>query len=186
MSILPFPTAARTPGVPSRVSLVESLLADNERALISYATRLLSGDRERARDVVQDVFLRLCAQEDLAGLGREWLFRVTRNRCVDVHRKESRMTAVETMDDGLWSGGAAGTEAAPGAEDRLGDAEELAHAIDRLPARQQEALRLKFESGLSYAEIGRVMETSAGNVGWILHKAIQGLRARMIPEGGAR
>lgn len=186
MSILPFPTAAQAPRASEdRVSIVEALLADNERALVSYATRLLSGDRERARDVVQDVFLRLCAQEELSGLGREWLFRVTRNRCVDVHRKESRMATVETMDDSLWHGGAAG-EPDPEAGEGLGDAEELAQAIDRLPTRQQEALRLKFESGLSYAEIGRVMETSAGNVGWILHKAIQGLRARMIPEGGAR
>lgn len=64
--------------------------------------------------------------------------------------------------------------------------ESLSRAIHRLPERQQEALRLKFESGLSYAEIAGVMETSAGNVGWILHSAIQGLKARMTPEGGLR
>ncbi|MEM9380199.1 MAG: sigma-70 family RNA polymerase sigma factor, partial [Planctomycetota bacterium] len=59
-------------------------------------------------------------------------------------------------------------------------------AIDRLPPRQQEALRLKFDSELSYAEIARVMEISAGTVGWLLHTAIRSLRAGMAPEGGAR
>ncbi|MEL6152048.1 MAG: sigma factor-like helix-turn-helix DNA-binding protein, partial [Chloroflexota bacterium] len=35
--------------------------------------------------------------------------------------------------------------------------EDLAQALGRLPERQQEALRLKFEAGLSYAEIAGVL-----------------------------
>ena len=64
-----------------------------ERPLTLYASRLL-GDPDRARDVVQDVFLKLCCQErervepHLA----EWLFTVCRNRALDVLRKEGRMT----------------------------------------------------------------------------------------------
>lgn len=163
----------------ARVRVVEALLDEHEPALISYAKRLLGGDVERARDVVQDAFLRLCKQESLDGLGREWLFTVTRNLCVDVHRKESRMTTFES-EDALGPRETAGPTASVILEER----EDLARAIGRLPDKQQEAIRLKFESGLSYAEIGRVMETSAGTVGWLLHTAIQGLKARMAPEGG--
>ena len=164
-----------------RASRVEALLDQNESALIAYAARRLGGDVERARDVVQDAFLRLCREEDLEGRGREWLFRVTRNLCIDVHRKESRMSTLEEPETEVGTASVDTDASAP-----LEVAEDLALAIDRLPDRQQEAIRLKFESGLSYAEIGRVMETSAGTVGWLLHTAIQGLRARMAPEGGVR
>src|SRR3954454_11134801 len=58
-----------------------------------YASRLL-GDPEMAHDVVQDTFLRLCAQDRASVEDHlaEWLFTVCRNRALDVLRKEHRMT----------------------------------------------------------------------------------------------
>ncbi|MEM6675254.1 MAG: sigma-70 family RNA polymerase sigma factor [Planctomycetota bacterium] len=174
--------STRTPSGPdARVARVEELLREHERALVGYAARLLGGDVERARDVVQETFLRLCRQADIDGLGREWLFAVTRNLCVDVRRKEAPMNRLEEGHDAPDAAGDA--SAAAIADDAAG---ELGRAIDRLPDRQREALRLKFESELSYAEIARVMEISAGTVGWLLHTAIKSLRAGMAPEGGAR
>src|SRR6476619_7199647 len=72
---------------------VRSVLTRFEGPLTLYAARLL-GDAEAARDVVQDTFLRLCAQDKGYVDGRlaEWLFTVCRNRALDVLRKESRMT----------------------------------------------------------------------------------------------
>lgn len=171
----------------ARVRAVEGLLAEHERALIGFAARLLGGDVERGRDAVQEAFLRLCRQEDIDGLGREWLFTVTRRICIDVQRKESRMTTVEDHDAVDALGSAASFDGAGGPEGgSIAGDDELLNALHKLPARQQEALRLKFEAGLSYAEIARVLETSAGNVGWILHTAIHGLKTRLVPQGGAR
>src|SRR4051794_22454592 len=64
-----------------------------EAPLTLYAARLL-GDAESARDVVQETFLRLCAQDRAPIESRlaEWLFTVCRNRALDVLRKERRMT----------------------------------------------------------------------------------------------
>ncbi len=183
MPFTPFRSKSRSE---TRVRVVEELLKQHEGSLIRYATRLLGFDVERARDVVQEAFLRLCKQDDVEGLGREWLFTVTRRLCIDVTRKESRMTTIEDE----FAVGAPGPGGSLSMDDDSGvgaeTGENLSRAIHRLPERQQEALRLKFESGLSYAEIAGVMETSAGNVGWILHTAIQGLKARMTPEGGVR
>ena len=182
MSILSFPgRSSRDPH--SRVQRVEALLAENETPLIRYAARLLGTHSEGARDVVQEAFLRLCRQEDLGEVGREWLFTVTRNLCIDHRRKEGRMTPTDEIEN-VHAGRASvhGTsDLSPQVERR-----DLASALDRLPERSQEALRLKFEAGLSYAEIARVLDTSTGNVGWILHNAIKGLKARLAPEGGAR
>src|SRR5215470_17575017 len=64
-----------------------------EGPLVLYAARFL-GDAERARDVVQDTFLKLCAQprDEVEHRLAEWLFTVCRNRALDVLRKEGRMT----------------------------------------------------------------------------------------------
>src|SRR5438093_1886732 len=70
--------------------------------LIRYAA-LITGDLEDARDVVQDTFVRLCEEES----GRvnshlaQWLFKVCRNRALDVQRKESRRKSLTEAGMGL-------------------------------------------------------------------------------------
>lgn len=68
---------------------ISSTLALYEGPLVRYATRLL-GDVDRARDVVQDTFLRLCREEParLDGHVAQWLFKVCRNRALDVRKRE--------------------------------------------------------------------------------------------------
>src|SRR4051812_12624982 len=72
---------------------LERTIADQQGPLIRYATRLLGGDADRARDVVQDTFVKLVAQpaEAVNGHAVEWLFTVCRHRALDVLRKEGRM-----------------------------------------------------------------------------------------------
>jgi len=73
---------------------VQAAVARHQAPLLRYATRLLHGDADRARDVVQDTFVRLMAQppEQVDGHVAEWLFTVCRNRTHDVQRKEGRMS----------------------------------------------------------------------------------------------
>src|SRR5438552_729867 len=77
---------------PSSPDWVRSAVERFEGSLTRYAVRL-TGDLERARDVVQETFLRLCTenqlkvQEHLA----EWLFTVCRNHALDEQRKQGRM-----------------------------------------------------------------------------------------------
>ena len=42
---------------------------------------------------------------------------------------------------------------------------DIAQWISALPTKQREAVRLKFEAGLSYQQISEILETSVGNVG---------------------
>src|SRR6185436_20360990 len=72
---------------------IVSALKEYENHLVRYATWIL-GDVERAREVVQETFLRLC-KEQPANLGdhvAQWLFTVCRNLAFDVRKKENRMT----------------------------------------------------------------------------------------------
>jgi len=155
-----------------------------EQPLISYAQRIL-GDLERARDAVQETFLRLCKQErnEIEGHLAEWLFTVCRNQALDTRRKESRMTS---MDGELRDGMAATASAEPTPERTSEVRDSASHVLGLLgdlPAKQQEVLRLKFQHGLSYREIGRVMDESVGNVGWLIHTGIRNLRGRLAGEG---
>ena len=70
----------------------EVVLQRFEIPLLQYATRI-TGDRERARDVVQETFIKF---QRNGALSREdepatWLFTVCRNGALNVCRKEKRM-----------------------------------------------------------------------------------------------
>ena len=83
----------------AKAEWVRAALRDHEGPLVRYATQI-TGDVDRARDVVQDTFIRLCA-EDPARLDRhlaEWLFTVCRNRALDVVRKERRMRPIDEVE----------------------------------------------------------------------------------------
>ena len=149
--------------------------ATQQAPLLRYATRLLNGDADRARDVVQDTFVKLMGQPRAAinGHATEWLFTVCRHAAFDVLRKESRMKRfgegemerVGTMDP------------RPGrALEREETHEALLHLIERLPPNQQEVVRLKFQNDFSYKEIARITELSVTNVGFLLHTAVARLR----------
>ena len=160
---------------------LERTFAEQQAPLVRYATRLLAGDVDRARDVVQDTFLRLMGQpaEAVDGHAVEWLFTVCRHRALDVLRKEGRM---KRFGDGE-------AERVTTAEPRPGRDLETAetHAallrmIAHLPPNQQEVVRLKFQNGFSYKEISRITELSVGNVGFLIHTAVARLRTEFAAQ----
>ncbi|ACB75268.1 RNA polymerase sigma factor [Opitutus terrae] len=159
---------------------LERIFAEQQAPLVRYATRLL-GDGERARDVVQDTFVKLMQQRAAAIDGHvvEWLFTVCRNRAMDVLRKEGRMKPFEV--------GQLEETSAPGPRPgrALEEAETQAivlRLIDALPPNQQEVIRLKFQNGFSYKEISRITALSVSNVGFLIHTAIGRLRTEMAAQ----
>lgn len=161
---------------------IHDALARHESELVRYASQRLGGDLDRARDVVQEAFLRLCRERREAVDGRvaEWLHRVVRNLAIDARRKESRMTTLSEEDY------ARRDEHAAQPDEALQQRDTVAHVLqrlERLPDKQREALRLKFQSGLSYKEIAAVMDETVGNVGWLIHVGLKGLRGRLAGEG---
>ncbi len=151
--------------------------------LTRYAVQI-TGDLERARDVVQDTFLRLCTQDParLRDHLAPWLFKVCRNRALDVVRKEKRMSPLE--DDRL--------EACPSAEPSvtkcLEKEQDLSHifsVLKTLPPRQREVLQLKFQNDLSYREIAEVTKLSVSNVGFLIHTGLGAIRKQIARAASA-
>ncbi len=154
-----------------------SQVVEHEAALLRYAARIL-GDPDRARDVVQDSFLRLFQQQrgDVENHVLPWLFTVCRNRALDVCRKEGRM---KTTDE---TGFAALTTKEPPPSAAMEKSETLGRVfalLDRLPPRQQEVIRLKFQNGLSYKEISGITSHSVSYVGVLIHEGMKTLRASL-------
>src|ERR1041385_2028787 len=74
----------------------EEILQRFEIPLLQYATRI-TGDRERARDAVQETFIKFQSNGALDHKDKPetWLFTVCRNRALNVCRKERRLMYLE-------------------------------------------------------------------------------------------
>ena len=163
---------------------VRAAIELHEGALLRYAQHFVR-DLESARDIVQDTFLQLCRQtnDEIRPRVAQWLFTVCRNRAIDVCRKERRMKLApeDQLADKLAQNSEAAELQPRAAMEREEAATGLMSQISKLPDRQQEVLRLKFNAGLSYKEIAEVTGLTSSNVGFILHTAIAKLRQSLVP-----
>lgn len=162
-------------------SWIDETVREHQAPLVRYATRLVGGDVERARDIVQDTFLRLVEQppERVNGHVVEWLYTVCRNRTRDILRKEGRVRRfgegeIETVR---------AVDLRPGRELEVEERRAtMLDLIETLPANQQEVIRLKFQNGFSYKEISRITALSVSNVGFLIHTAVKKLRQEMAAQ----
>ena len=165
-----------------RLERIRSAIDQYQGRLIAFAARI-TGDLDSARDVVQDTFLRLCAQ-DLDAIDDHlpaWLFRVCRNRALDIRKKEGPLQPLDETPEQVTDG--------PGDDPhrRLETADHargVLAAVAELTPAQQEVLRLRFREELSYKEIATITGRSVNNVGVLIHTAIRQVRLRLRPEGG--
>lgn len=153
-----------------------------EIPLLQYARRI-TGDREQARDVVQETFVKFQRNGALQHQDEPatWLFTVCRNAALNVCRKERRMMYI---DEEVIE---ASESEQPMPFDRLEQKEAtgfLLQIVSTLPPRQQEVIQLKFQNDLSYQQIAEILQTTANNVGVLLHTALKTLRHRYAQVAG--
>lgn len=80
---------------PTRLAWIGAILEKHEGPLTRYAARI-TGDLDRARDAVQETFLRLCSEDpaEVDGHLAQWLYTVCRSRalgaCVCVREARRR------------------------------------------------------------------------------------------------
>jgi RNA polymerase sigma-70 factor, ECF subfamily len=159
------------------------------RAYGPRLTRLAYGivrDREQAEDIVQDVLWRVWdgrpAWRALTSL-RAYLIKAVRNRALnavrDRHTREQYAHAVLRSS-------AADPDLAltPNPADALADAEASAESMAalrrgflRLTERQQTAVRLRYEEGLTYPELAAALGVTRSGAEQLVARAIHTLRA---------
>lgn len=163
----------------TREQFIEQVLRDFQSPLIGYAATILH-DTDRARDVVQDTFVRLC-QQDLAKVRdnlKSWLFTVCRNRALDILRKEKHTQPLEEIRWKKVAGPGLQPDEQAVTDERLAAVMKL---LERLSENQREVILLKFQHGLSYQEIQKITGLNSGNIGFLIHTGLKRLRD-LMPE----
>lgn len=150
-----------------------------------YATDVLRvsyfylGDRQRAEDVCQDVFVRLMTNAPDLQEGREkaWLLKVALNRCRDLWR-------------GAWLKrvvlGSPVFEMIPAPDDsgQRDDEEAMMKAIHELPPAFREAILLYYYQGYGIGEIAQMLGLPEGTISSRLSRARKKLESILKEEGG--
>ena len=156
---------------------ITPLLLRYEGPLLRYAQRLMNCP-DRARDVVQETFLRLCREPAVAREDHiaQWLFTVCRNYAIDLKRKEQRMTPAASAELGNSPSPAPTPDAQAEQNETAG---RILALVENLPENQQTVLMLKFQGALSYKEIAGVTGLSVSNVGYLIHQGLTTLRQHL-------
>jgi RNA polymerase sigma-70 factor (ECF subfamily) len=150
---------------------VSQVYREHAAGLLRYA-RTVARDADEARDAVQECFLRYCMERRYGRVietPRAWLFQVLRNHLLTKWNSAAETREVATVElDSLRD-----ERSNP---ENLANREQQARAIrERLTGRELECLRLRAE-GLSYAEIGQLLDIRSGTVGALLARVTDKLR----------
>lgn len=147
----------------------ETLVALYQDRVRRYLTRA-SGETELARDLTQEVFLRVsrvaipvAPENQLAG----WLFRIARNVVLDHHRQRNRRPEVVPEL----------AETATRASQETTSA--LNQALSMLPALDRDVFLMREMSGLTYDEIANACELTQDAVRNRIHRARLQLRGAL-------
>ncbi len=147
-------------------------------AVYRFALRL-TGSPDRAEDLVQDTYLRAWRSWDQYQRGtraRSWLFTIARNLFLRQEERGKRHEAIVREETARGTGGAGAVSVVnpvwvstlgSDPEGRFFDAivdDEVLRAIDDLPEEYRTAVVLSDVEGLSYEEIGELMEVPVGTV----------------------
>lgn len=142
---------------------------------IYYAAYSFLHNVDDAADIVQEVFLR--AYKNIASFDSSrsfypWLYRITRNLCINTVQKASR------KDTALPSEELIPANVRDPAADLLRneELEELKSALEALPEKHREIIRLKSFQDCSYAEIADILDIPIGTVMSRLYAARSKLR----------
>ncbi len=147
---------------------VEVLFARHRNGIFRYLCRMV-GQEDAARDLTQEVFLRLArtpAPDAGPTESRAWLFTIARNLALNHGRDRGRRPATVELIESL----AAGSQELALA---------LREAIDTLSVVERDIFLLRETIGLSYDEIAESLGLTPDAVRSRLHRARQQLRATL-------
>ncbi len=149
-----------------------------------YATDVLRmcyfylGEKQKAEDVTQDVFVRLMTTNPALQPGKEkaWLLKVAMNRCRDLWR-------------GAWLKrvvlGSPSFELIPAPDEfgKVGDRQEMMSAINQLPAMFKEVILLHYYQGYGISDISEMMGLPEGTISSRLSRARKKLEEVLLKGG---
>lgn len=171
-------------------SAFEALVRRYADPVYGHALRFF-GDPHLAEDAAQEVFIKVfrsMSSFDGRSAFSTWLFRVTRNVCLDMARQRSRRPVpVDTSEASV--GGVEGSlalQVTPDFSAGVVMSTALERALSALPALERDAFCAVALFGLAYAEAADALGVPAGTVKSRVFRARRSLLAELgLAEGGA-
>jgi RNA polymerase sigma factor (sigma-70 family) len=138
----------------------------------------ISGDRESAEDILQDVYIKVWNRAGRFDAERAspitWLCAIARNTAIDARRSAGRAVmvsedhAAEVVDD---------APTAPEAIEADQERAQILQCLGKLEARQGAAIRSAFYDGLTYAELAERMAVPLGTMKSWVRRGLMQLKA---------
>ena len=163
----------------------EILVRRHQTSLLNLIFRFV-GDKTKARDLAQEVFLRVwqaAKRYEPKAKFTTWIYRITANLCLNELKsfgKKKFLLGGSPGEEGQTRGEE--SNVFPSAEDLLLDEErsrQISYALQGLPESQRMALILKRYEDLSYGEIAKIMECSVSAVESLLIRAKRNLQEKL-------
>jgi RNA polymerase sigma-70 factor (ECF subfamily) len=149
--------------------------------LLTFICRMV-GDRHRAEELFQDVFLAVWQQRrryEYPRSFRAWLFGIAANKCrAEFRRPAPPRILVDEVESPSGNGGGSPVEAAIASE----TAAIVANAVATLPAQQRAVLILKVWNGHDYAEIARALGRAPATIRSQMFQALNAMRRYLEPR----
>ncbi len=137
------------------------------------------GEAELAEDLQAEVFLRMLEgihrYEDRGWPISAWLYRIARDRTIDVIRRRRNRQQVPLES---WGGSCDGPENSVGAQLEY---EELARTLDDLTDEQRQVIQMRFLAEMSIQEVAQKLGRTEGSVKALQHRGLQSLARRLQP-----
>jgi RNA polymerase sigma-70 factor, ECF subfamily len=140
----------------------ESLYNQHQRRVFSVALNFFGGDESLAKDITQQVFLKIFEKiNEFRGESEftTWLYRMTVNACIDEQRKRKRFFSLDNFFGEF--------RVKKSVDDKFQQkqiSEEVQKVVAKLKTEYRLPILLKYVEGLSYQEIADVLECSIGTV----------------------
>lgn len=147
----------------------DELYARYHQRLFHFMLKMLNNDREKAQDLLQDVFLKLVERPEMFDVNRKfysWIFTVAANQC----RKQYRMDYPERMmtHEKEISGMEENEDLIHGMDKNV-FSERLEESLNGLSYEHRETFVLRFQEDFSLLEIAEMMNCSLGTVKSRIH-----------------
>src|SRR5579863_3579820 len=167
--------------------LLDDLIVRYQHRLLRYLL-FLTGNREMAEDMFQDVWMRVLTRGgQFNGKARfeTWLFTIARNLVIDQRRKRTMSSLDEMFEAGSDDDKPITFEVAdhePGPFDRMSnveDRQQVASALLQLDTLYREVLVLRFHEDLSLEEIAKVTRAPLSTVKSRLYRGMASIKPHL-------
>lgn len=144
----------------------EEIYRDLRTPIMTVAVRM-TGDRETAEDILQEVFVKLYISppDPKIKKPRAYIFRMARNLAIDGLRRTRDSVSLDVLEEVMTAG-------EPDLEEKM----DVEKALSALPDAERQIVTLHINGGLKFREIAQVTDIPAGTAAWRYHRALLRLR----------